>query len=499
MAIESFARKGRTFAAGLTWTTVDTPKQWRVECESKAPEGHDLVNMWRAAPGQYQFGFATSGDGVYAGAYALATALCLSLGKDWAGMFELPAVAADGSPAYAFVAIAETGAVLADEVGSRADAAGHLQLFLKELKLYQATVGRVFAPADLGVQDATSPEPVEDLVDRVGRVANGFVGKLPALANFAPIQRQALQAARLQSTRRGKLTGVTQKRVEKGAGRSMGDVAKLVAALVLVGGMSGQMWWSHHKQVLIDAEAAEKIRQMHERQKQQHDAAELAKANARAATRAAEASAANSALPPPWTSLPSVKDFVDACSRAIAPVPLALGNWTFKDFTCVNGNFTVNYDRTPTGTDQEFIAAVQKTFGVQPTIGANHAIGTVTMLFKPAPATAEDISTAGNVVSEVLSHFQALKDPIVLTPVPAPTGPDPNHPLPPPAWQTFSFTMHTQITADNSEHYPSLLLSGLDVPGLRVTSVTAKHETSPPYMTWVIEGNLYVEAKANAL
>ncbi|OZB69751.1 MAG: hypothetical protein B7X33_03170, partial [Lysobacterales bacterium 13-68-4] len=105
----------------------------------------------------------------------------------------------------------------------------------------------------------------------------------------------------------------------------------------------------------------------------------------------------------------------------------------------------------------------------------------------------------GNVVSEVLSHFQALKDPIALKPVPAPTGPDPKHPLPPPAWQTFNFTMHTQITADNSEHYPSLLLSGLDVPGLRVTSVNANHETSPPYMTWVIEGNLYVEAHANDL
>lgn len=489
MSAEIFARKGDVYAGGLTWATVDVPSQWRAECERKAPVDCDLVILWRAAPGQYQLGFAESGGGLHAGGLALAAVLSLALGNDWAGVFEIPSVAVGAEPTYAFVAVADGGAVLRDAVGSAGIIKDELTAYLDELQQYQAEVGAIYAPEPMGVPGAQPSPTMDTLLAKAGGGRAGLLARIPQLAAIPAVQRYALRGARLQNARRSRsASGPTKSGGRVRPGHSRGNVLKVSAAVAMVLGIGGQLWWSHHQQALIDREQAEKIRQKQQAAAQQQEEAARQREAAHHELKHVQV-----VMPPPWSTQPTVSAMVEACSRAMAPIPLALGGWEMHTVTCVNGDFTAVYQRTKTATAADFIAAARSLMGATPTISNGNNTGTVVVQFKGADSSDEALAVSGAPETELLSHFQALDDPLpTLVPIADPVGPDPKNPPPPPAWRGYSFTLKTATTPINTTRHPSLLLGGLNIPGLRVASLSAERTDAPPHLTWTIEGSLYV-------
>ncbi len=231
------------------------------------------------------------------------------------------------------------------------------------------------------------------------------------------------------------------------------------------------------------------IHSVHEAQAAAARAAEAAKA---AAEQLAAMKKAQTPPPDPWSTSPTAPALEASCSEQLAKLPIAVGGWLLAGAECGYGHMSATYSRQDSATVADLIDAFKATLGLTPNINADGNSAGITVGFDAPPKSDEKLEDSVTATTVFVSHFQALGLSVPLTPVPPPVGPDPKNPLPPPPWKTFTFQINaTPITATRTEHHPSLLLSGLDLRGLRVDSIAVARSDQTPFLTWTVGGHLY--------
>lgn len=467
MAAETINVDGRQYVAGLDWVAVESPGHFRAEAIEKASNKYDLVNFWQTTDGEFQFGFVTSNGGaIKPGAHALATALVSTLGVDWIGVFEL----GDGFDnfnavkLFAFIAITGTGTVSRDVVGTLDEAKAQWIEYVADEARFNRKIDAFYAPvaANLG-HDVVSNE-LSDLLRR--RVAQSKYAKLLRLSPH--------QSARLEAIR-PPAKGVQRvlQRATPTSGGSIFTVQNIVAGTVAAAVVAWAVmdWMGGHRKHAAPAQAVVSTQStLLPRHKKQ------------------------AIPPPPWKNLADGQTFMAVCSVAYEGVNPVEGAWTLDDAECKGGQMTMNYSRYKEATDNAFIAAVKADYGVVPTFDAGHAKGTVVVPIGGMAASGEELAH-DDVLHRVYSHFQALNVPIASLALetvndPAPAADEDAAVFP---WKVYDLSItKTNVQAINTKNFLSQLLTGLDVPGFRLTSIKAYRTDAKPYVSWDITGKIYV-------
>jgi len=196
--------------------------------------------------------------------------------------------------------------------------------------------------------------------------------------------------------------------------------------------------------------------------------------------------------PKPWITQPSARALVTSCSAELSKLPVAIGGWMLDTASCGAGHLEASYQREDNATVADLLGALQASLQITPNLDANGDKAGLTVGFNAPPASAEELMPADDVTTSFLSHFQLLDVAAPLTLVPPPSAPPGEKPPPAPPWRIFTWVVQgTPVTAIDTVSYPSLLLSGLDVPGLRVDSISLVRTDSAPYLSWTVNGHLY--------
>jgi len=253
-----------------------------------------------------------------------------------------------------------------------------------------------------------------------------------------------------------------------------------VIALAVLGG-GGFVVWKRHKA----AEVA-KI------QEQQRAAAR--EQALRAAGLAAAAPAAKvPTLPHPWLRQPPVPTFLQACAPRLGKIPPMLNGWAFVHAECTFGNLELAYQRDPQGVASldDFKEAFTRYFGLTPAMVESDGGNTVTTAlgFATPDYTVGDAAPPAEQPSRwaLISYFQSVGLRALLTQQPKPkAAPDSGKAAPVQDWTTY------ELAVEAKDLPPAVLLSGLQLPTVRVSSISESFNPLTTEQTWSVKGALYV-------
>ena len=441
LPVEVFHWGKQALVGGLLWEKLPTAHGYKDTVRANgAKQGLDTAVVVKTGL-VMQVGYGVAAKGAVPGAASLARVVAGLLGDDFIGIFEL------GPERYALVAVVG-GAVVpgADRIGDAVLMREEFATFTAQYAASGQPFSTIYAPQ--GFLDVPAEEV--DLLHRL---------------NAKAIKR---------SDRLIRIGGTPA-----GASRWRLPVMALVV-LALAGGVGFYWKVQRDRAAAAAAAAAEAARQAHAKQ-----VADAQAAAARAAV-----------VPPkPWVSQPSVADFVASCSTQLAKLPLSLAGWPLDHATCQVASLSATYIRQPNATIEQLSQAMLATLGVAPDIrnGGNEA--GLNVGFPPPPSASEDLIDPTLAQMALISHFQALTVPVTVTLVAPPTPPanGKTPPPPPPPWVTYHVVItDTPVTAMTTTHHPSLLLAGLDIPGLRLTKILLTRKDDKPFIQWSVEGDLYV-------
>lgn len=443
LRIESVVIGERRYVAGLYWERMDTVHgAKRAIRERGAKHGFDVAADWLSSA-VLQAGFGVSAQGAIPPYRSLAVAMGLAVGGDALIAVGLP----DGR--YAMVAVYNDAIHPgSDLLGSLDDVREAYGALLAHIAEFGHAINRLIAPPEI----YPAAERVDVLPLLEPKASAGF-----------------LKRFQLPSPTPGTIYALT-----KGAERKVSSV-KLYAGLGLVAAacVAGYVYNAQVQDAKL--------------QKQIADLAAAARAKA----------LLHKEPPPepkPWIQQPTAVDLVSSCSVQMSKLPVAVGGWMLTTATCGYGHMDAVYLRSTSATVADLLGALSATLGLRPDIKPDGEQAGLTVGFDAPPKSAEDLAGSDAATTRFTSHFQAIDVKAQLTVMPPKKAPEGQPPLPPPQWKTYTWSVaSTPVTAINTIDYPSLLLAGLDVPGLRIDSVTLSRTDEAPYLSWSVAGHLYAK------
>lgn len=449
--IAGFAVGELRFVAGLQWNAIHSLPQQSRERVKQARDGgfHSAVTWRRDGSPTGQFGFARSREGADPGDYSLASALADKLGDGWAAV--IPIGMGDG-PNYAMVAVTGSGAISVDAVGSRDSI---LEVWRDEQERFagfQESGRRVFAPAEL----LLASEELD-----VTHILGEGVGV-----------RHRLEQAFRRGTR---LTATGE-----GSGKAFGQKIAFGALVLLIVGLFA---WFHYddQQAAREAEqAAQDERDRGERDKRTREAEGIAAAAARAQT----------AESPPWPNQPRATAFLEACGKALTSLPLSIEGWALKEATC-DSLVKATYTRRGNRTVEQFIASARWQLSTRPVMSQDKNQGTVQITVRDeAAASNEPLVDGESGEAALYSHFQGISVPVDVVKVEEQV--DPSRKKPPRPWLVYTIKISkTSMTPYTTRDHVNQLLSGFDLPGLRIASLSMVRLDASPWLIYDVSGTFY--------
>ncbi|WP_387468173.1 type 4b pilus protein PilO2 [Photorhabdus sp. RM323S] len=200
--------------------------------------------------------------------------------------------------------------------------------------------------------------------------------------------------------------------------------------------------------------------------------------------------------PHPWFVQPRMEWQFSAWKRALARVPLFLAGWQVESILLDTDTVSVSYQRHEGMPINIFQVAAINIFRSDPVISNGGEQAQVLIPFnqqsEDLPEGDDDaLPSSDQALIGLMSYFQALGlPPPVLTesasvlPPPPPAVEGETHVWANPDWQTYSWTLSSQLP-------PDALFSGKPLPGLRVTS--ARIVLSDGFPQWELSGVFYAK------
>ncbi|MGV7961724.1 type 4b pilus protein PilO2 [Photorhabdus tasmaniensis] len=413
---------GKTLVAGIIWRPPVTVLARSNMRRNGIAAGFTLVVRHRVGQG-IQVGYIPKETGV-PGDYSLAAALAKVVDKpNWIGAFRL----SDGH--YALVAVHQ-GAIMAgrDLIGPREEIEEKLRDTVQLVEGANGVWNAIYAPKEF---ESLWPEmPLAQLLPK--SALKKSVGQLESLTG---------EMSKYQIKLFGMITGLV---------------------LLLVGG-----WWGWHiyeqNTVLIIPDLPNEVE-----------------------------------IPPPhpWLAQPRMEWQFSAWKRALARVPLFLAGWQVESILLDTDTVSVSYQRHEGMPINIFQVAAINIFRSGPVISNGGEQAQVLIPFnqqsEDLPEGDDDaLPSSDQALIGLMSYFQALGlPPPVLTesasvlPPPPPEVEGETHVWANPDWQTYSWTLSSQLP-------PDALFSGKPLPGLRVTS--ARIVLSDGFPQWELSGVFYAK------
>lgn len=173
---------------------------------------------------------------------------------------------------------------------------------------------------------------------------------------------------------------------------------------------------------------------------------------------------ARSAVPQPWVDLPNAKLLLEAAASALREMPLNYGGWDFVESACDPAQCAAIYSRPEHGSPiGAFLAASSEVGGAR--LADNK--GVVYSKLDLSVEKGDLLQPIALREYSLVNYFQGFGPYASATLQDAPQpAEDPGNPPPPVTWTKKNFTVSTAFP-------PERLFDGLDVSGLRVTSVAA--------------------------
>lgn len=435
---------GQTLVGGLHWEPLNVVRSLNTAVRDRSKrQGFTSACIWSNGTTR-QVGYGVQARGATAGALSLAALIAKGYGKD--GLVAVNV----GDEKYALVAV-QDGLVQSgiDFIGTREWIAERFVYEMQELAKFKHDYKNLAAPPEIydGVEVLTAEQLLQDVLEQADR------------------NKRTDAEGRIFSTAKKVATAKESK-----ARRLIGVV--FVAAIICV----GVLYYGHVQRVEIAAKVA---------------------ADAKRRWKEAQEHKVPPPPPKPWISEPSVQDTLDSCSVQLSKLPLDVGGWMIYSARCGQGVLQAKYQRMGNATVADLLSAFGATLHVQPKIDTDGNNATLDVRFIPPQPSSENLIPEDDAVTAFLSHFQSLevKPQFKLRPPPSPpAGKTAKDMPPPPPWKTYDFTIDaTPLTAINTEHYPSLLLGGLEIPGLRVTAIALTRLDDAPYLTWTVQGEMYAQ------
>lgn len=425
----------RRLIAGLAWAPIAVATEYKASRRRIAEaNGGDATALWRAkGQSKAQVGVAKLSASGGSASYALAATLAHNLGDDWVALTHLD----NGS--YAVIAVPKGGAIARDLVGPLEVAVKAWHSEIAEAQDFNVPYKHLYVDAPI----------------------DGVEGKLLPSSALNPVDAKT---GRLEALGRGGKRAPTAKKVI--------SVPFMIAGLVGLG--------------VIGLLAYQRM--------QAHDLAErrrLHKASMANATPAAPEKVAE-VLPPEWETRPSATDVFAACQGVEAKIPLAIGGWKIVSAECsINGIAVVKYQRYGVATNVSFIKGVIDVFGRPPHI--DHDDGDVTVpVPMPAPRK-EQLLGADQAQAMIQSQLQSVNVAFQLPEMPPPKATE-GHPAPIRPWKQWSLSIPaTDVTPVATRELPNLMFGTFDMPGLRITKITATRDDGKATLSWAVEGDLYAK------
>ncbi|WP_274533219.1 type 4b pilus protein PilO2 [Photorhabdus temperata] len=200
--------------------------------------------------------------------------------------------------------------------------------------------------------------------------------------------------------------------------------------------------------------------------------------------------------PHPWLTQPRMEWQFSVWKRALARVPLSLAGWQVESILLDTDTVSVSYQRHEGMPINIFQVAAINIFRSGPVISNGGEQAQVLIPFnqqsEDLPEGDDDaLPSSDQALIGLMSYFQALGlPPPVLTesasvlPPPPPTVEGETHVWANPDWQTYSWTLSSQLP-------PDALFSGKPLLGLRVTS--ARIVLSDGFPQWELSGVFYAK------
>jgi hypothetical protein len=435
-----YAIAGKSVVSGLHWERLESIKNvWTAVRDRGTRQGFDVACDYNQSTIP-QVGFGVSKRGAQHGAIALAPLLAAAVGEDGIVCVRLP----DGD--YAMVAVRDGLIMVGSDLSGPADLVQHeFVLRIHQLADFGHAFKRILAPAEI-YQGAELPD-------------DGGV--------FEPLR---LKKGKGLAKARRDLCVIYA--LTRAADPRSGKTLKWGIATALVGVICMGGYWSYYtRQQELHAqqlrEAAERMRQLVANQPPPQS-------------------------PKPWVTQPTAQAVVVSCSTELSKLPVAIGGWMLDTASCGSGRLEASYQREGNATVADLLGALQTSLQIVPNLDTNGDKAGFTVGFKAPATSGENLIPTDDATTSFLSHFQRLDVSAPLTLVPPPIAPPGQEPLPIPPWKTFTWAAQgSPITAIDTSSSRSLLLSGLDIPGLRIDSIGLVRTDSAPYLSWTVAGHLY--------
>jgi hypothetical protein len=217
-------------------------------------------------------------------------------------------------------------------------------------------------------------------------------------------------------------------------------------------------------------------------QQDQERARELAAAKASQNEQTLAAVEKKQAVPRPWISQPSAQAMLDAQAGVLKDTPLSMCGWVLVDVRLEMTQVTARYkqvDGAPIGC---FVEAVRShTGGNLPNLQESGTQGAVTAAIQLSAEDGDDLQQTPILQFALQNYLQQVA--IGELAVQATTRPPEDNP--PPTWSSTPFTI------SGVKLQPEKLLEGMDLAGLRITTITTTLNAESAELDWTIEGNIY--------
>jgi hypothetical protein len=442
---------GRQFVSGLLWEKLDRLRGFMSEARQRGRDlGMDIVAI-RQLDLAAQAGFSPHRAGASKGQYSMAVVLAERYGNDFVAALLLD----EGR--YVFVACSE-GIILpnCDLVVSREEAETKVGNIAAQLRRMVAgskeksgsRALRIVAPAEFGIP-GSEERTLE--VDLDTKQLKRHQQLKPLAFGISAKERQHLSIA---------------------------------AILVVVVGAGGYFLWSTHAAHRRSNELA-----------QQREMAKEAALRLAGKSSVAGAQATLPKLPHPWLRQPPAALFIRTCTEQMGRLPPILMGWGFVGSQCGFGHMQVAYQRDPAGlaTIADLQGVLKSRFGIEPLLQLSADGNTVTF---PVGFRTPDFHSSDEVAPQeeptviaLRSYFQRAGVVLDLSkdvqPAAAAGTPGKTNPAPVQDWSTYDITLQDTPIPPN-------LLSGLDMPTVRITSVSDTFNPITAAHTWTLKGALYV-------
>ncbi|NDO82802.1 pilus assembly protein PilO [Citrobacter sp. NCU1] len=191
----------------------------------------------------------------------------------------------------------------------------------------------------------------------------------------------------------------------------------------------------------------------------------------------------------PWISTSSIPVFLAGCEEGLKKLDLSKKGWTPATIKCSQGGLDVNYNRPDNSavTAEEFVKAVQETFGTVPAFSITQTNVSAFFVENTLPPNGDDpFQGMGEQLLKIVSLFQSVNIPAALTEVTIKDVKknDEGEDLPLQDWQEYTFDVETNVP-------PQLVFKEGEFIGMRLNSIIYEVAQDQGSIVYKISGSVY--------